>query len=381
MKIIFDKAELLAHLSPAMGCISTKSTFTSIEGVYIEGREDNRCVLCTYDMEKGMRTEFDCEVIEAGSYIVGAQDFFQYVKILPAGEIILEVTEKLTAKVSSGKVCYMMHALAGKEFPAFPELFSAQGFMLEMQQVKTLINHTLHSVATVENNHPELCGGFLNIKGDDITMVSCDSFTLSKCDMHIEGLGAVEEGAEIAIILPGKSLIELNKLMDDSDELVKVKPARRHIVFEIGDLIFFTRLIDTKYIDYNRIIQNNLPIEVTVDRGELLTSLDRASLISEKKSIGSNRTYVKLSFKENLLKISSNSLTGQIYDEIECEHTGDDLEIGFTCRYLIEALRALDGERVRMLLKAPRICMIMEPAEKIEGKELLQMILPVKMAD
>ena len=381
MKIIFDKSELLAHLSPAMGCISTKSTFTSIEGVYIEGREDNRCVLCTYDMEKGMRTEFDCEVIEPGSYIVGAQDFFQYVKILPAGEIMLEVSEKLTAKVSSGKVCYMMHALAGKEFPAFPELFSKSGFMLEMQQVKALINHTLHSVATVENNHPELCGGFLNIKGDDITMVSCDSFTLSKCDMHLEQLGAVEEGNEIAIIIPGKSLIELNKLMEDSDELVKVKPARRHIVFEIGDLIFFTRLIDTKYIDYTRNIQNNLPIEVTVDRGELLTSLDRASLISEKKSIGSNRTYVKLSFKDNLLKISSNSLTGQIYDEIECEHTGEDLEIGFTCRYLIDALRALDGDRVKMYLKAPRICMIMQPADELENKELLQMILPVKMAD
>ena len=381
MKIIFDKNELLAHLSPAMGCISTKSTFTSIEGVYIEGREDNRCVLCTYDMEKGMRTEFDCEVVEAGSYIVGAQDFFQYVRILPAGEIILEVSEKLTAKVSSGKVCYMMHALAGREFPAFPELFSKNGFMLEMRQIKAMISHTLHSVATVDNNHPELCGAYFHVEGDDITMVSCDSFTLSKCDMHVDGLGAVEEGGEISIISPGKSLVELNKLTDDSEELVRVKPARRHIVFEIGDLIFFTRLIDTKYIDYNRIIQNNLPIEVTLDRAQLLTSLDRASLISEKKSIGSSRSYVKLSFKENLLKISSNSLTGQIYDEMECEHTGEDIDIGFTCRYLIEALRALDGERVKMYLKAPRICMILKPVEQLEGKELLQMILPVKMAD
>ena len=381
MKIIFDKAELLSHLAPAMGCISTKSTFTSIEGVYIEGREDNRCVLCTYDMEKGMRTEFDCEVIEPGSYIVGAQDFFQYVRILPAGEIMLEISDKLTARVSSGKVCYMMHALSGREFPAFPDLYSESGFMLEMKQIRAMIGHTLHSVATVDNNHPELCGALFSIAGDDITMVSCDSFTLSKCDMHLEKLDATEDVGEVSIIIPGKSLIELNKLVDDTEELVRVKPARRHIVFEIGDLIFFTRLIDTKYIDYNRIIQNNLPIEVTVDRAQLLTSLDRASLISEKKSIGSSRSYVKLSFKDDLLKISSNSLTGQIYDEIECEHKGEDIEIGFTCRYLIDALRALDGERVKMYLKAPRICMILKPEEELEGKELLQMILPVKMAD
>ena len=379
MKVVFDKSELLSHLSPCMGCISTRSTFTSIEGVFIEAREDNRCVICTYDMEKGMRTELDAEVIEPGKYIVGAQDFFQYVKIMPENDITLEVTDKLTAKVSSGKVYYMMHALHGNEFPAFPELFSKDGFLMEQSRMKELIFHTLHSIASVDTNHPELCGGFLNIKEDMITMVSCDSFTLSKCDMSLN-LGAVEGGAEISVIIPGKSLIELNKLLSDDDE-VFVKPARRHIVFEIGDLIFFTRLIDTKYIDYNRIIQNNLPIEVVIDRAALLGSLDRASLISEKKSVGSSRSYVKLSFKENSLRISSNSLTGQIYDEIECEHTGEDIDIGFTCRYLIDSLRALDCEKVRMYLKAPRICMIMRPEEPIEGKELLQMILPVKMAD
>ena len=379
MKIVFNKSELLNYLSPCMGCISTKSTFTSIEGVYIEAREDNRCVICTYDMEKGMRAEFDAEVIEAGKYIVGAQDFFQYVKILPGSEIMLEVSEKLTAKVSSGKVCYMMHALHGNEFPAFPELFSKEGFLMQSEKMRELIGHTLHSIASIDTNHPELCGGFLNIKRDSVTMVSCDSFTLSKCEMNLS-VGAVEGDSEISVIIPGKSLIELNKLISDEEEIF-VKPARRHIIFEIGDLIFFTRLIDTKYIDYNRIIQNNLPIEVVVDRAEILSSLDRASLISEKKSVGSSRSYVKLSFKENILKISSNSLTGQIYDEIECEHTGEDLEIGFTCRYLIESLRALDCEKVKMYLKAPRICMILKPEEANEEKELLQMILPVKMAD
>ena len=379
MKIVFNKSELLNYLSPCMGCISTKSTFTSIEGVYIEAREDNRCVICTYDMEKGMRAEFDAEVIEAGKYIVGAQDFFQYVKILPGSDIMLEVSEKLTAKVSSGKVCYMMHALHGNEFPAFPELFSKEGFLMQSEKMRELIGHTLHSIASIDTNHPELCGGFLNIKRDSVTMVSCDSFTLSKCEMNLS-VGAVEGDSEISVIIPGKSLIELNKLISDEEEIF-VKPARRHIIFEIGDLIFFTRLIDTKYIDYNRIIQNNLPIEVVVDRAEILSSLDRASLISEKKSVGSSRSYVKLSFKENILKISSNSLTGQIYDEIECEHTGEDLEIGFTCRYLIESLRALDCEKVKMYLKAPRICMILKPEEANEEKELLQMILPVKMAD
>ncbi len=378
MKVIFDKAELLAHLSPAMGCISTKSTFTSIEGVYIEAREDNRAVICTYDMEKGMKTEFDCETIEAGSYIVGAQDFFQYVKIMPDNKITLEVSANLTAKVSAGKVYYMMHALNGKEFPMFPELYANTGFYISQPKVKELIGHTLHSIATIDTNHPELCGGYLKISKDGLTMVSCDSFTLSKCDMKLE----LEGAEEAEIIIPGKSLIELNKLMsDDEEEVVRIKPARRHVVFEVGDLIYFTRLIDTKYIDYNRIIQTNLPLSVTVDRAEILSALDRASLISEKKSVGSSRSYVKLSFKEDTLKISSVSLNGQIYDEISCSPIEEEIEIGFTCRYLLEAFRALDCEKVKLYLKAPRICMIMEPEDKADDKDLLQMILPVKMAD
>ena len=153
------------------------------------------------------------------------------------------------------------------------------------------------------------------------------------------------------------------------------------MVFEIGDIIFFTRLIDTKYIDYERIIQNNLPIEVVIDRAQFLDSLERASLISEKKSIGSSRSYVKLSFRDQTMKLSSISLNAQIHDELECEHRGEDIDIGFHCRYLINALRALDCEKVRMYLKAPRICMIMRPEDKAEDKELLQMILPVKMAE
>ncbi len=381
MKVIFNKAELIAHLAPAMGCISTKSTFTSIEGVYIEAREDNRAIISTYDMEKGMRTELDCTTIEAGSYIVGAQDFFQYVKIMPEDDITLEINEKLTAKVSSGKVYYMMHALNGKEFPNFPELFANTGFYISQPKIKELINHTFHSIAMVDTNHPELCGGYMTVNKNTVTMVACDSFTLSKCDLTLE-LNGIENETEIAIIIPGKSLIELNKLMsDDADDLVKVKPARRHIVFEIGEFIYFTRLIDTKYIDYNRIIQTSLPIEVTVNRAEILGALERASLISEKKSVGSSRSYVKLSFKDETLRISSVSLNGQIYDEIACSHIEEEIEIGFTCRYLLEAFKALDCENVRLFLKAPRICMIMRPEEKNSEKELLQMILPVKMAD
>jgi len=380
MKVIFDKVKLLSALSPAMGCVSTKSTFTSMEGVLINANADGSCTITTYDMDKGVHARVAATVIEAGSYILNAQDFYQYIRVMPENEIELEVNEKLTGYLRCNRVCYTMRALNGKEFPTPPDLEGEWGFVMEQSILKTMINHTSHSISVSDSNHPELCGAYLNIKGDDLTMVSCDTFTLSKCvyKAHINA----DMPSELSLIIPGKSVAELNKILsDDEEELMTIKPAKKHVVFVLGDLIFFSRLIDMKYIDYDRIIQKDMPIKATVDRTELLYCLERASLSSEKKSASSARSSVKLNFVGNTIKISSVSLAGQITDEITCTHEGEDIEIGFACRYLLDIMRALDCEKVVLNLKAPRVSMNVCPADKDEKKDQFYLVMPVKITD
>lgn len=380
MKVIFDKVKLLAVLSPAMGCISTKSTFTSMEGVLINAGEDGKTTITTYDMDKGVFARVDAEVVEPGSYILNAQDLFQYVKVMPEREIELEVTDKLTAFLRCNRVCYTMRALNGKEFPTPPELDGEWGFVMEQAILKTMIGHTQHSISAGDSNHPELCGAYLKIEGDHLTMVACDTFTLSKCiyTAHIN----TDMPNELSMIIPGKSVAELQKMLsDDEEELMTIKPSKKHIVFVLGDLIFFSRLIDLKYIDYERIIQKDMPILCEVDRHELLECLERASLVSEKKSMSSARSCVKLNFTDNVIKISSTSLAGQINDEVHCKKTGEDLEIGFACRYLIDILRALDCERVCLNLKGARVTMNVYPIDKAENKEQFYLVMPVKITD
>jgi DNA polymerase-3 subunit beta len=184
------------------------------------------------------------------------------------------------------------------------------------------------------------------------------------------------------MIIPGKSLAELMKMLsDEEDELMTIKPAKKHIVFVIGDLIFFTRLIDMKYIDYNRVIQDDLPIRVRIGRSYFMECLERAALVSEKRSASAAKSCLRLKFEGNLLKLSSTSLSGQISDELVCEKEGADLEIGFSCRYLLDILRAVDGEEVVLCLRGPRNAMIVRPAEEDGEKDQLYMVLPVKLSE
>ena len=239
---------------------------------------------------------------------------------------------------------------------------------------------TAHSIAQTDSNHPELCGGYLQIRENLLTMVACNTFTLSNCEYYTK-INA-DLPSEINMIIPGKSLNELQKILsDDEEDLMTIKPAKKHVVFVIGDLIFFSRLIDMKYLDYERIIQGDMPITVKINRVAFLECLERAALISEKKSVSSTRSHLRLHFSDNLLKISSTSLSGQINDELPCEYSGEELEIGFTCRFLIDVLRALDCDNVTMKLKGPRTSMYVMPTEKDEKKKQFFLVMPVKLSD
>ena len=146
-------------------------------------------------------------------------------------------------------------------------------------------------------------------------------------------------------------------------------------------MIFFSRLIDGMYIDYDRIIVRSHRIFVTVDRERLIAALERAALVTEEKVAGSVRSHVKLEFEGPVLKISAVSTLGSTYDEVEIDHEGDDLLIAFNNRFLIDSLRASTAERVRISLSTALTSINIEPAVPTEGETELFMLLPVRMKD
>ena len=387
MKIIFNRTMVSNAIAPLMYAVSGKSTLSAADGILIEARVPDTCVMTTFDLEKGVRITVEAKVVEEGSFIINAQKFNQTLRVMDGEEITLSVDEKMVATIVSGKSSHKMIALSGKDFPSIPDLESDRSFIISQAIVKKMFSQVSFAMGN-NDNRQVLNGTFVKIDDDSITMVACDSFKLAKCRRRTELTNKNTNGnahLDYAFIVPAKTVGDLQRLLDDDCEaLTQIYVTRKHIVFIIGELIFFSRLVDGQYIDYNRIILNNHTITVMADKNELLSALERATLITEEKIAGSVRAHVKLNFNEDMLKISAISAAGSTYDEVWIEHFGDDLVIAFNNRFLIDGVRSCDCEKVKMSLSSPLGSMNMTPAEndyEKDGKEELYMLLPVRTKD
>ena len=381
MKFTVSKSLFVNKLTPAMGTVSNKGTITAIEGVLIETLEDNKIRISTYDMTKGVRSTLEALSIEQeGKYIINAQRLYQTIRVMPEDEVTIEVNDKLNCTISSGKASFSMFAMRGEDFPNLPELMSDRGFEISSDKVRLMIGKVAHSIAEVDNR-PMLCGAFFKVTEGDLEVVSCDSYTLSRCSVKCD-ITSLFSGSAVnfSFIIPGHALSELSKnLADGDDENVQFYIARKHAIVKKGESIFFTRTIDSEYIGYNRITPKDNDIFVTVDKDRLLSGLERANIIAEERIQGSGRSYVKLKTDEETLIIKSSSVNGSVTDEMDCVHEGGDIEIGFNCRYLINSIRVADGENIKIALKSPTHAITIEPAEENGDFDYFYMILPVRM--
>lgn len=381
MKFTVEKSLFVSKLAPAMGTVSNKNTISSIEGVLLETMGEDTVRLSTYDMNKGVRALIHgVKVEEAGSCIINAQRLFQTVRALPDDDITVEVDDKLSATLSSGKSSFSMMSMAGADFPNLPDLVSDRGFRVPAEVIKKLIGKVSHSVAE-SDNRVMLCGAFFRVGNEGVEVVSCDSFTLSRCRQSCEIGELVAAGAEeLSFILPGHALGELVKILSDHEqETIQVYLSRKHAIFCAEDVTFFTRTIDSDYIDYERILPKDNDIIVEVDRERLLSGLERANIVAEEKIQGSGKSYVKIHLEDRFLTMTSVSANGKVYDEMDCVHEGGDLEIGFNCRYLINSVRVAEGESIRITMKSPTQAITIEPVEKDDMFDYFYMVLPVRM--
>ena len=381
MRFTVSKSAFINKLTPAMGTVSNKGTITAIEGVLLETLDDGKIRISTYDMTKGVRSTLEAVSIEReGKYIINAQRLYQIVRVMPEDEVVIDVNDKLNCTVSSGKASFSMFAMRGDEFPNLPELSGDRGFMISSAKIRLMIGKVAHSIAEMDNR-PMLCGAYFKVTDGNLEVVSCDSYTLSRCSVKcdITSLFATSD-IDFAFIIPGHALNELSKnLAEGEEEDVEFYISRKHAIIKKGDSIFFTRTIDSEYIDYNRITPKDNDIIVTVDRERFLDGLERANIVADEKIKGSTRSYVKLTTDDQFISITSASVNGRVSDEMECVHEGRDIEIGFNCRYLINSVKVAEGENIKITLKSPTQAITIEPAEEDDEFKYFYMILPVRM--
>ena len=379
MKVKFEKSKMLEKLVRSMGAVSQRNTHPFTEGVLIETAEDG-IKMATYDMEKSVRSFVDAEIIIPGGCVINAQRLLSIIRTLPENTITLTVDENLLVTIQSGRSSFSLHALPAKDFPQMPVIAGRESFTMEQCALKRMILKTAHSIAQ-EDQRIVLCGAFFKLSEDNIRIVSCDSRKLSIGNLRtpIVSVNALER---TSFIVPGKTVTELVKMLSDEEGVfITIMVTNKNIIFNMENLVFSSRLIEGEYIDYDRLVPKDQPIVCELNAKALCDALERASLISEEKIAGAAKSFVKLNFNGNVMSVTSNSANGNIYEEIECTHTGDDISIGFNCRFLIDTMRSINTETVRISLSSPFTSAVFEPVDDDAIDNYIYMVLPLKIKE
>ena len=372
MKVTFDKQKLLGAIVPAASISTTKNTLATVEGLLFEcppnpkfgeydGEDPNVCRISAFDLEKGLRTTVECSIYEEGLYVLNTSKILQIVRALPDGDVTLDIDERGHVTISGGYSQFEITASPGEEFPTMPKFVGENRVKISQSKLRALISETVFAVAQ-NDQRAAFNGALFRLESGRLTVVGCDGNRLSAARAILEG---VDPEVKAEMIIPGKFLTDLLRLLHDTEDEVTVIIGRKNIIFEIDGIYIFTRMLDTEYMAYERLFPKGYMTQAFVSRGELLAALERASIVTEDKLGGNGRSYVKLDFKGKEVSMSSVSAGGSVFERIPAAIDGADLSIGFNCRYLLEALKACpsDCDRLRIRLNTPGMGAVIEPAE------------------
>lgn len=370
MKVTFDRDTLITAITPAAGVASIKNTASNIEGVLLEcpGDEEGMCRVTAYDMEKGMRTSIPCEIESPGKIVVKAQNLLQIIRALPAGEICIMVDDNCRASIYQGKSSFEISVTPGENFPQLPLLAGKRNYVMPQHLLRDVMSRTLYATA-VNDQRAIFNGVYCKVENNRLMVIGCDGNRVAISHVQLPG----SDNPDAAVIVPGRMLGEVLKMMRDTEEEIAVALATRHIIFRLGGYVYFTRIIEGDYIDYKRLLPKAHETEVFVSTELFRSALERAMLVTEDKLGGNTRAHVKLDFIGNTIKLSSVSAGGSIYDEIPAAKTGADLVIGFNCRYLVEALRAVPPsvDQIRLCLNNAMLGVTIEAANASGSKSYI----------
>lgn len=383
MKITFQKSVLESVVGDSMGSVSDKNAIPVVEGIRFKTESDGICTITTYDLEKGFKAEVLCDIKEGGNYVINAQKLNRIIKYMPDQYITLSVDANCKATITSGRSKFELHAMDGESFPSLPELTGDKGFSISGEILKKMISQVSFAIATTEQR-PVLCGALFEITDDRLKIVSCDGNRLAIREKICSLENKNKDGSllNMKFVVPGKTLNQLIRLISD-DDIVSIYLGRKHVIFTLDNKTFFSRLIDSEYINYNQVIHEQKTISVKMNRMDFYSSLERASLVTEDKTLGQAKSYARCNFEGGYLKISSVSVTGSVYDEVPIDKEGDDIVIGFNCRFLLDTLKAIENDKINIWLVNPLRSIIIVPdeSEKAEDEEYLYMVSPVKLKE
>lgn len=378
MKFEIMRDRLLDGLNDVTKAISSKTTIPILTGIKIDVK-NNGILLTGSDADITIQTFIPAEedgnqiinIVETGSIVLQARMFNEIIRKLPTNDVEIEVLNDYQTHIRSGKTEFHLIGLDASEYPLLPEISNENKFEIPADLLKSIIRETVFAVATSESR-PVLTGVNWMIENEELICVATDSHRLARRKVKLENLPNDIE----SIVIPGKSLNELNKILDETSNPVEITMSNQQILFKTDHVLFFSRLLEGNYPDTSRLIPNEFKTNITVDGKTLLQAIDRASLVAREDR---NNVVRFETLEHDAVKISSNSPEiGKVEEQIPVHSIeGEELVISFSAKYMMEALKAIDGQSQEVIIQFTGA---MRPfiLRSVNDDAILQLILPVR---
>ena len=365
MKFTCEKNQLVSAISVASRTVAQKSAISGLEGILV--RAGVKVMLTGYNLETGITVSVDADIQETGACVMPARLFFDIVRKLPDDTVSIQVDESFKVSIKGGISSFTITALSADDYPELPDVDSEKGIRVPQNELKAMISGTIFAVS--ENQaRPIHTGVLFEVDNDSITSVAVDGYRLA-LRRYLP-----EESLErtLKFVAPAAALKEVEKILGDTDNPATFYPGSKHILFTIGDATLVCRILEGEFLDWRRVLPQNNPVKLVGNVSRLTDSIERVGLVISEKL----KSPVRCKFGDNAAELRTVSTIGEAYDVCPIAGDGKDLEIGFNCKYLLDALRAVPDSECTLEMINGLSPIVLNPTE---GNRYSYMVLPVRL--
>ncbi|WP_282141047.1 DNA polymerase III subunit beta [Cytobacillus oceanisediminis] len=376
MRFIIQRDRLVQSVQDVMKAVTSRTTIPILTGIKIVASEEG-VTLTGSDSDISIESfipkeEAGDEIVEikqAGAIVLQAKFFSEIVKKLPTDTVEISVENHLQTVIRSGKSEFNLNGLDAEEYPHLPQIEEENVFKIPTDLLKAMVRQTVFAVSTSETR-PILTGVNWKVENGTLTCIATDSHRLALRKAQIE----TNASESYNVVIPGKSLSELSKILDDNNDLIDIVITENQVLFKAEHLLFFSRLLEGNYPDTSRLIPSDSKTDVIVNTKEFLQAIDRASLLAKE---GRNNVVKLSTIDDGVIEISSNTPEiGKVVEEVQSKSVeGEELKISFSAKFMMDALKALEGSEITISFTGAMRPFIIKP---LNDESILQLILPVR---
>ena len=364
MHLYAETKTLSAGISAVIKALSAKPALPVLEGIYFEASEKGLLLRCT-DLLLQIECTIPASVEEEGEFVLAGRFFSDLVRSLP-GDTVELTQHGSTIEIVSGRSNCSVQCIEEDEYPEMPFHDESFRITLPQERLKNMISRTVFSTSQ-EDSKPILTGVLMELTMDALTFVALDGYRLAMCKAP-QTTAAGEKEA----IVPAKSLIEIGRFLQDTDDPATLTFTGTHVLLDMEHTRVTARLLDGEFIKYKQILPTDHATRVRINRMEMLDSLNRAMLLARE----GNNNLVRLNIADEMIKITANNAKGKINEETSAEINGADIEIAFNARYFVDVLKVLDDEYLYMDMSNNVSPCVIRP---IQGDAFYYLVLPVRI--